>query len=263
MRPSLRFERQLLRAGHCRVAGIDEVGRGAIAGPVAVGVAVVTAATRSAPQGLRDSKLLTPQQREALFPRLQRWACNWAVGQASAQEVDTWGLTAALRLAALRALQQIPSVDAVVLDGSHDYLSTAAETLFEVVPWPEVPVPSVHRVIKGDRSCSSVAAASVLAKVTRDAVMTRLHSSYPGYCWDLNKGYTTPEHSSAVRALGLCDEHRRSWQVAAAVAHELAEVEPQTSDALVDAGLLHPADVPCPDEPAPVHRDRTAPAIPS
>lgn len=214
--PTLRFERQLLRAGCERVAGIDEVGRGAIAGPVAVGVAVVTARTRSAPQGLRDSKLLTPAQRAALAPRVRRWACESAVGMATAQEVDDWGLTAALRLAALRALTQIGPVDAVILDGSHDYVSQAAETLFEVVPWPEVSVPTVHRVVKGDRRCSSVAGASVVAKVTRDQLMCRLHADHPAYGWEINKGYTTPEHSAAVRELGLCEQHRRSWRVAAA-----------------------------------------------
>lgn len=214
--PTLRFERQLLRAGCARVAGIDEVGRGAIAGPVAVGVAVVTATTRSAPQGLRDSKLLTPAQRAALAPKVRRWASESAVGMGSAQEIDDWGLTAALRLAALRALAQIGPVDAVVLDGSHDYVTRPAETLFEVVPWPEVCVPRVYRVVKGDRTCSSVAGASVVAKVTRDQLMGRIHTDHPDYGWDVNKGYTTPEHSAAVRALGLCEQHRRSWRVAAA-----------------------------------------------
>lgn len=221
-RPSLRYERELLRCGSVRIAGIDEVGRGAIAGPVAVGVAVVTATTRSAPTGLRDSKLLSPLQREALFPRVRRWATETAVGMSTAQEIDDWGLTAALRLAALRALVQVDPVDAVVLDGSHDYVTRTAETLFDVVPWPAVDVPAVHRVVKGDRRCSSVAAASVVAKVTRDRLMHRMHDDFPDYGWDVNKGYTTPEHSAAVRALGLCEQHRRSWQVAAACA-ELRE----------------------------------------
>lgn len=237
-RPSLRFERQLLRDGVGRVAGIDEVGRGAIAGPVAVGVTVVTAMTRSAPAGLRDSKLLTPQQRESLFPRVHRWAAESAVGMASAKEIDDWGLTAALRLAALRALVQVGPVDAVVLDGSHDYVTSPAEALFEVVQWPEVHVPVVYRVVKGDRRCSSVAAASVVAKVTRDRLMARMHQDFPEYGWDVNKGYTTPDHSAAVRLLGLCRQHRRSWQVAAATGDVVLAGDP-CPDPADGAGVVH------------------------
>ncbi len=222
MRPSLRFERELQRAGHTTVAGIDEVGRGALAGPVAVGVAVVDVTTRTAPQGLRDSKLLSPAQRETLAPRVRRWARATAVGMAGADEIDEWGLTAALRLAALRALAQVEPVSVLILDGSHDYVTAPAPTLFDVVPWPDVAIPPVHRVIKGDRRCSSVAAASVVAKVTRDSLMIELAARHPGYGWDINKGYSTPDHSEAIAAAGLCQQHRRSWRVAAA---ESAEVD--------------------------------------
>lgn len=218
VRPSLRFERELQRSGHDTVAGIDEVGRGALAGPVAVGVTVVDRSTRTAPQGLKDSKLLTPAQREMLAPRVRRWAAASAVGLAGADEVDRWGLTAALRLAALRALAQVPPVSVLILDGSHDYVSAAAPTLFEVVPWPEVVLPPVHRVVKGDQRCSSVAAASVVAKVTRDSLMVDLSAQHPHYGWDVNKGYSTADHSAAIAAAGMCEHHRRSWRVAAACA---------------------------------------------
>lgn len=199
-----------------RVAGIDEVGRGAIAGPVCVGVAVVDAGTRTAPTGLRDSKLLSPAQREALFPKVRRWVTAAGVGRAGCEEIDRWGLTAALRLAALRALAQIDPVDAVILDGSHDWLSDAAPTLFDLVDWPQVEIPAVHLVVKGDRRCSSVAAASVLAKVTRDREMAQLGGGSDPYGWAGNKGYTTVEHADAIRSHGLSEHHRRSWEIAAA-----------------------------------------------
>lgn len=216
MTPSLRLERELLRAGARRLAGIDEVGRGAIAGPVTVGVVVVDAGTRTAPTGLRDSKLLTAAQRVRLSPRVARWAVAHAVASSSPTEIDAWGLTAALRLAALRALAAVAPVDAVLLDGSHDWLSTAPETLFDAIPWPTVTVPRVHRRIKADLTCSSVAGASVLAKVTRDQEMVRLAGEDDPYGWRANKGYTTADHADAIRRLGLCAQHRRSWNVAAA-----------------------------------------------
>lgn len=222
----MRVERELMRGGCLRVAGIDEVGRGAIAGPVAVGVAVVDTGTRTAPQGLKDSKLLTPAQREALYPRVRRWTPEHAVASASAAEIDEWGLTAALRLAALRALADIAPVDAVVLDGSHDWLSAPAEALFDLVPWPQVEVPTVHMVVKGDRRCSSVASASVLAKVTRDRQMVRLAGSDDRYGWTVNKGYSTAEHSDAIRKFGLCSQHRRSWGIAAAGLVDLTSHNP-------------------------------------
>lgn len=205
-----------MRAGAGRVAGVDEVGRGAIAGPVTVGVVVVDAGSRTAPRGLRDSKLLSASQRVTLYPRVARWAVAHAVASSSPTEIDAWGLTAALRLAALRALAAIGPVDAVLLDGSHDWLSTTPETLFDTIPWPTVAIPRVHRRIKADLACSSVAAASVLAKVTRDREMVRLAGADDRYGWIANKGYTTTDHAEAVRRHGLCEHHRRSWNVAAA-----------------------------------------------
>ena len=137
--PTLRHERRLLREGHALVAGMDEVGRGALAGPVTVGVVVVDATVRSAPSGVRDSKLLTPSARVALVPRLRRWAVAWAVGHAEPAEIDRYGIIAALRLAGRRALATLPDVPTcVVLDGSHDWLSPPR---VRRVPAAELPPP--------------------------------------------------------------------------------------------------------------------------
>lgn len=236
MRPTLRFERDLLRRGHSTVAGIDEVGRGAIAGPVAVGVVVIDGRTRTAPKGLRDSKLLSPAQRQSLDPRLRRWSLEHAVGSSGPDEIDRWGLITALRLAALRALEQVGSIGAVILDGSHDWLTAPAQSELDLgpaIPWPRVSVPIVHRVVKGDRSCSTVAAASVIAKVTRDAEMGELAVRDRRYGWDVNKGYSTADHNAAIRRWGLCEQHRRSWTVASAASVDLSEFHSPPSQTVV------------------------------
>jgi ribonuclease HII len=231
--PSLRVERRLLREGHRLVAGMDEVGRGALAGPVTVGVVVVDAGTRTAPAGVRDSKLLTPAARQALVPALRRWGVARAVGHAEPAEIDALGIIAALRLAGRRALSALPVVpECVILDGSHNWLTgrprslaledaeeppRQEECLFE---WEATPPgaarstdPAVRTMVKADRSCAAVAAASVLAKVERDAIMVERSSAYPGYGWALNKGYSAPEHIAALRAAGTCPQHRRSWSL--------------------------------------------------
>ncbi|WP_425560263.1 ribonuclease HII [Kineococcus glutinatus] len=223
--PTLRAERELLRGGHQLVAGVDEVGRGALAGPVSVGVVCVQARTRSAPTGLRDSKLLTPAAREALVAPLQRWAVAWAVGHAEAHEVDAVGIVAALRLAGRRALAQLPQQPgAVLLDGSHDWLSPPAQPLLlgdgdgdgggDGDP-SGGSCPVVVTRVKADLSCAAVAAASVLAKTTRDALMREHHLADPRYGWDVNKGYSAPAHLSALAAHGPCAQHRLSWRLPA------------------------------------------------
>jgi ribonuclease HII len=222
--PTLREERRLLRDGHVLVAGMDEVGRGALAGPVTVGIVVVDAATRSAPVGVRDSKLLTPAARQVLAPRLRRWARAWAVGHAEPAEIDLYGIIAALRLAGRRALTQLPVLPAcVLLDGSHDWLSVpdppAQAELFDLAqvrPVPTFPTlcsPVVRTLVKADLRCAAVASASVLAKVERDGIMVERSTRYPQYGWELNKGYCAPEHGRALRELGPCDQHRRSWSL--------------------------------------------------
>ena len=228
--PSLRVERSLLREGYRLIASMDEVGRGALAGPASVGIVLVDDSVRTAPAGVRDSKLLTPAARQALVPRIRRWALAYAVGHAGPDEVDAVGILAALRLAARRALAALPAVpDLILLDGNHDWFSqpaTPAEGTASVLPglfalppapsYPPAPVGppiEVRTMIKADMRCSSVAAASVLAKVERDARMVRLHDDYPAYCWADNKGYSAPEHLAALLELGPCEQHRRSWRL--------------------------------------------------
>ena len=122
--PSLRVERSLLREGYRLIASMDEVGRGALAGPASVGIVLVDDSVRTAPSGVRDSKLLTPAARRALVPRIRRWALAYAVGHAGPDEVDAVGILGALRLAAHRALAMLPAVpDLVLLDGNHDWLT--------------------------------------------------------------------------------------------------------------------------------------------
>lgn len=224
-RPSLRVERELLREGRVLVAGMDEVGRGALAGPVSVGVCVVALDTRSAPVGVRDSKLLPAPRREALVGPVRRWAFAFGVGHASAQEIDDHGILPALRLAGCRALTATGvTPDLVLLDGKHDWLTERAAVQSEfdlVLPGvspriplpPQPPTPPVRTRIKADMSCSSVAAASILAKVERDGMMRELATQHPAYGWEINKGYAAPEHRVALREHGPCPLHRRTWHL--------------------------------------------------
>ena len=218
-RPSLKLERELQRAGYRLVAGMDEVGRGALAGPVSVGVVVVDEVCRSAPVGVRDSKLLSHQVRERLVPRIRGWATAHAVGHASPGEIDRFGIMVALRMAGTRALAALPVIpDVIILDGSYDWLTDPGRVgLLGLVegpgPVPGVTCSPVRTRVKADLSCSSVAAASVLAKVERDAMMVALAAEVPGYAWELNKGYSAPEHLAALAARGPNSHHRRSWRL--------------------------------------------------
>jgi ribonuclease HII len=179
------------------VAGIDEVGRGAWAGPVTVCAAVT--GLRRAPEGLTDSKLIPPKRRTRLAAVLTGWVTSYALGQASPEEIDALGMTAALRLAALRALEGLPEPpEAVILDGKHNYLAGGG-------PW------QVRTVIKGDQSCVSVAAASVIAKVRRDGEMAELGVEHAPFAFADNAGYPSPVHRSALEELGPTPLHRMSW----------------------------------------------------
>jgi len=213
--PSLRFERTLLRDGVVHLACADEVGRGALSGPVTIGMVVISLSTRTAPQGVRDSKLLTAEARERLAPKVRRWALCHAVGHASPTEIDSFGIIAALRLAGHRALAQLSvTPDAVLLDGNHDYLShPVQEALFGMPAEPSPLVPPVTTMIKADMKCAGVAAASILAKTARDALMTQLHEEFPAYLWAENKGYSAPAHIEALAAHGPSIHHRRSWSL--------------------------------------------------
>jgi len=213
--PSLRLERHLLRNGHHGVLSVDEVGRGSLCGPVSVGVVVIDpSVTRSLP-GVRDSKLLSPAARERLVPLIATWAADSAVGHASAAEIDARGLTGALRLAAGRAVAALAvPFDVVLLDGSHDWLTPPPEEVARA-DGSAPAFPAVVTRVKADRSCTGVAAASVLAKVERDDLMRRLAREHPGYALEVNKGYGSPAHLAALRRLGPCAEHRRSWRLPA------------------------------------------------
>jgi len=216
-KPSLRVERALQREGHRLLAGMDEVGRGALAGPVSVGVVVIDDVCRSAPVGVKDSKLLSPQMRERMVPKIQRWATAYSVGHSSPGEIDQYGIMVALRLAGNRALAALPVIpDLVILDGNYDWLTDPERvgllSFLEsgVALAPCVPV---RTMVKADLYCSSVAAASVLAKVERDAMMVGLAAEVPGYAWELNKGYSAPEHFDALKSRGPSVHHRRSWHL--------------------------------------------------
>ncbi|WP_335978943.1 MULTISPECIES: ribonuclease HII [Streptomycetaceae] len=177
------------------VAGVDEVGRGAWAGPVTVCAAVT--GLRRPPEGLTDSKLITPKRRTKLAALLADWVTSYALGQASPEEIDGLGMTAALRLAAERALEALPErPEAVILDGKHNYLGGS---------W------KVRTVIKGDQSCVAVAAASVIAKVRRDTAMAELGVEYTPFAFADNAGYPSPVHRAALEELGPTSQHRLSW----------------------------------------------------
>ncbi len=214
-------ERALLAAGHV-VVGVDEVGRGALAGPVCVGAVLLERAS-DPPEGLTDSKRLTPGRRRALVGPLREWASAWGMGSASAEEVDAWGMTTALAVAAARALDGLtPWPTHALVDGPWNLLAVPRD----VVLGAPIPPPSraerlaVTPVVKGDLHCASIAAAAVLAKVARDDLMGALATEWPDYGWDHNKGYGTPEHLAALRRLGPTPLHRVSWRLPRAVEGE-------------------------------------------
>ena len=190
--PGLSLERELWAGGHRFVVGVDEVGRGSWAGPISVGAAVIPAARRV--YKVRDSKLLTEEEREALFLRLAEWCEAWAVGHASAEECDELGMSAAQRLAAARALESLGvAPDLVVVDGNWDFVGGA------------------RKLVRGDRTCLSIATASILAKVTRDRIMRGWAEHFPFYNFEANKGYPCPVHKASLHAFGPSAIHRRSW----------------------------------------------------
>jgi ribonuclease HII len=213
--PTLRTERAMLRDGAALVIGCDEVGRGAIAGPVAVGLSVFDGRPGAAPKGLRDSKMLSEPKREALSPLVGAWSRHSAVGLASNEEVERIGIIAALGLAAVRALAELHDAGVgmqgavVLLDGSHDWL-TPAIARGGAIP-DGAPHPTITTRVKADRDCAVVAGASVLAKVHRDRLMIAADAVHPGYHWSGNKGYASAGHYAAIDELGATPLHRWSW----------------------------------------------------
>ncbi|WP_338133967.1 ribonuclease HII [Neoactinobaculum massilliense] len=211
--PTLELERNLLAAAPngAVLGGVDEVGRGPIAGPVSVGIAIMRAGfDRPLPAGLADSKQLTARRREALVPKIKTWVEDVAVGHADSNEIDAHGIIGGLRLAAQRAFTELAArgnaPTLILLDGSHNWWS-------EESPAPVLPQLPVTMQVKGDARCALVSAASVVAKVARDAIMTELDRAYPGYHWAKNKGYATREHVEALDALGPSPHHRISWHL--------------------------------------------------
>jgi ribonuclease HII len=220
--PTLKTEQELFDAGNRFVIGIDEVGRGSLFGPVAVGVAVLridahsgvqSGSQNSWPAQLADSKLISEKVREAIFEPTAAWVTGWAVGMADNTEIDELGITKCLALSALRAIKALdpqiradiaaaPELAQAILDSSHNWLG---DTLGPV---------AVQVRTKADRDCVSVAAASVLAKVTRDRHVVSLCQENPQletYGISGNKGYSSAQHLEALRTVGPTDLHRRTW----------------------------------------------------
>jgi ribonuclease HII len=211
--PSLDSERRIFERGNRFVIGIDEVGRGAIAGPVAVGVSLIdktNPALESWPEKLQDSKLMTPKSRSEIASPLMDWVSSYAVGFSTNKEIDELGISEALRLAAGSALDELfkdaktrksiaEDGAVILLDGSQNWLGKVFYGL------------DVQVQVKADTNCVSVAAAAVLAKVTRDSLMQELDTQNPGYGLAGHKGYASAAHIAALRALGPTAIHRVTW----------------------------------------------------
>ncbi len=216
--PDLAEERRLWRLGFRYVAGADEVGRGCLAGPVVAGAVVLPRGW--IPAGLRDSKILRPDERERLADEIVARALAWAVAAVPPPVIDRINILQATLLATQLAASRLTvRPDALLLDGT--------------LHLPDV---RVHQrvLVDADRLCASVAAASVVAKVTRDRLMVALDAAYPGYGFASNKGYAAPEHRAGLRALGPCPAHRLSFAPCAA-AEQLTLFGSESSGAAPDA----------------------------
>jgi ribonuclease HII len=199
--PNLKFEKGLWPV-YPLVAGLDEAGRGALAGPVCVGAVILPnddPHLSSALSGVRDSKLLTPLKRDLLAPRIKATVLTWSVAFASAEEIDALGIVPATRLAAMRAIE--------LLTQFPDYLLT--DFRLEV---PELDIPQTA-IVKGDQKSLSIAAASILAKTVRDELMRGLESQYPNYGLGKHKGYGTQTHRHALKRMGYSSIHRKTFKV--------------------------------------------------
>jgi ribonuclease HII len=176
------------------IGGVDEAGRGPLAGPVMA--AVVVLHPERPIEGLADSKQLTPEQRDELYPQITMTALAWAVAHATVEEIDRINILQATMLAMRRAVQALPRIpEKVLIDGNRcPQLDCAAES-----------------IVKGDSLVPAISAASILAKVTRDRWMVELHQKYPQYGFDRHKGYSTVEHIESLERHGPCPQHRRSF----------------------------------------------------
>ncbi len=200
VRPDLTEEERLWQAGYVCVAGLDEVGRGALAGPVVAAAVVLPPRTTfpAAVWAINDSKQVSPAQRQQLFGLVQQVALATGIGLVSAPQIDRMGIAAATRQAMHVAVAEIQQQGHAV-----DYLLIDFLTL-------ELPLPQAG-LVKGDCRSLSIAAASIVAKVTRDRLMVNLAGPYPGYGFEQHKGYGTAAHRAAIARLGPCAEHRRSF----------------------------------------------------
>ncbi len=199
------------------VVGVDEVGRGALAGPLTVG-AVVLNCDAAPPPGLGDSKELSARQREKLVAPIEQWCAAWSLGSVSSFEIDRWGLRLALAVAATRALEGLACTPTyALLDGSFNLLSARARLEDEALGVPNLAYADLPHatVVGGDARCASIAAASVLAKVHRDRTMCDLAGEFPDYGWDANKGYGVAAHRRAIEDRGPCAHHRKTWRLTA------------------------------------------------
>jgi ribonuclease HII len=193
MAPDFTYETRLFALGAGRIAGVDEAGRGPLAGPVVA--AAVILRPDAIPDGLNDSKRLTAARRETLHARLLVCA-EVGVGIASVEEIDTINILRASHLAMLRALAAVEPVCHALIDGN-------------MLP-RDIRCPA-EAVVKGDARCLSIAAASIVAKCVRDRIMVDLAQQHPGYGWERNAGYATSAHQSALKELGPTPHHRRSF----------------------------------------------------
>ena len=211
--PHYIYESRLLKTlagpGPFHICGVDEAGRGPLAGPV-VAAAVILDRKRI-PKGLNDSKQLTEEAREELFPHIMAMAVAVGVGEASVDEIDLVNIRQATHLAMARAVRALPVAALFALVDGNDA--------------PALPC-KCDTLVKGDGRSLSIAAASIIAKVTRDRLMLRLHDEYPGYNWRSNKGYGTPDHYSGLKSHGITIHHRRSF---APVLNMLLGREPETA----------------------------------
>jgi ribonuclease HII len=232
--PTLTYEQPLWESGYTQIAGIDEAGRGAWAGPVCAAALILPSNPNilDTLNQVRDSKLMTSRSREAWAPRIRLAAVAWGVGFASSQEIDTLGIVPATKLAATRALESFtssplpPSPSTLFLSPSpfSPAYPPFSPSPFSLVPSPLIPdylltdfllFPNLDlpqtALIKGDQLSLSVAGASVLAKTARDALMCLAEDRYPGYGFARHKGYGTRLHQQSLRQQGLCEIHRKSF----------------------------------------------------
>ena len=195
--PHLKAEFALWSTGARFVVGVDEVGTGPLCGPVVAAAVLVKPHTRKI-KGVRDSKTLSAAQRERVFEEIKARALAWGLGAASVAEIERLNVRNAAHLAMRRALRRLPPYDHVLIDG-------------QKISGMEEHIGPYTSIVKGDASSYAIACASVLAKVTRDRLMTRLARRYPGYGWEHNAGYATGDHVDGLRAHGVSPHHRRTF----------------------------------------------------